>query len=36
MTTRTAIRLFDSIALRAFNAAVLLGLGAVALALVAQ
>jgi hypothetical protein len=36
MTTRTAIRLFDTIALRVFNTAVLVGLGAVALALVAQ
>jgi len=36
MTTRSAIRFFDTIAIRAFNTAVLVGLGAVALALVAQ
>lgn len=36
MTTMTATRFFDAIALRVFNAAVLVGLGAVALSLVAQ
>ena len=36
MTTKTATRFFDTIALRVFNTAVLLGLGAVALSLVAQ
>jgi hypothetical protein len=36
MTTRSAIRFFDTVALRVFNTAVLVGLGAVAIALVAQ
>lgn len=36
MTTSSAIRFFDTIALRVFNTAVLVGLGAVALGLVAQ
>jgi hypothetical protein len=36
MTTASATHFFDSIALRVFNTAVLVGLGAVALALVAQ
>ena len=36
MTTRSAIRFFDTVALRIFNTAVLVGLGAVAIGLVAQ
>jgi hypothetical protein len=36
MNTSFAIRFFDTIALRVFNTAVLVGLGAVALGLVAQ
>jgi hypothetical protein len=36
MTATSAIRFFDSIALRVFNTAVLVGLGAVAIGLVAQ
>jgi hypothetical protein len=36
MTASSAIRFFDAIALRVFNTAVLVGLGAVALGLVAQ
>jgi hypothetical protein len=36
MNPTSAIRVFDSIALRLFNTAVLVGLGAVALGLVAQ
>jgi hypothetical protein len=36
MTTSFASRFFDTIALRIFNTAVLLGLGAVAVGLVAQ
>jgi hypothetical protein len=36
MNTNSAIRFFDTIALRVFNTAVLVGLGAVALGLVAQ
>jgi hypothetical protein len=36
MNTTSASRFFDTIALRVFNTAVLVGLGAVALGLVAQ
>lgn len=36
MNASSAIRFFDTIALRVFNTAVLLGLGAVAIGLVAQ
>ena len=36
MHTSSAIRFFDAIALRVFNTAVLVGLGAVALSLAAQ
>lgn len=36
MTTSSAIRFFDTIATRLFNTVVLVGLGAVAIGLVAQ
>ncbi|MDB5479080.1 MAG: hypothetical protein JWO83_133 [Caulobacteraceae bacterium] len=36
MTTKSAIRFFDTVAIRVFNSAVLVGLGAVAISLIAQ